>query len=666
MLNIPEEVKKRFKEDNLSNSTSRQIKLRFYDDDVKLIFPENNLFPSDELFPVDQEPCYVIGNEQIVYESLKIIESICDNYILKFGFCEGAQFEIVVADVNQDLTGKEFIATVEIGDYEMVLGIYRVKSFVRLEADRRKKRIIAYNRMTRFFVDVTQWYNGLAFPMTLKQFRDSICSYIGVEQLDTVLPLDDLQITKTIDPSIMNGGAVIQAICEINGCFGNIDKTGRFKYVFLPNSSLFPSESLFPENDLFPSGMEDGELLSYYYQSKTTYKDFVVKPIDKIQIRQESGDIGVIYGDGNNCYTIKGNFLLYGKSSDELLQIAASIFENIRGRVYRPCTIVGPALPWIEPGDGLICYTSDDVIETFCLKRTLRGIQEMSDTFEAEGSIEQVEDFGTHTQIVQLVGKTAIIKRSVEEVSVKVSDLKDYTEAQFKITAEEIAAEVKRAQEAEAALTIMADKIALSVTDLKNDTNSRFEQTANQISLKVSKGEVSSQLSMESDKITLSGNRLIVNSTNFKLDGNGNATFSGDIRGSNIYGSYISGSTFESPVFYAGDDAVQFGDYQVSASGSNELHSINGWVQINANERPTGSPGGRFASMVLSGEGYGGVEILGTGQITCGGIKCIGIECNDIVFEDSWTAGMSSLEMLKQIYGRLDQVKRSLGLDWDN
>ena len=76
-------------------------------------------------------------------ESLAITESLCESDGLTFGECNAAQLEITVADVLQDLTGLEFVATVEVGGYELMLGVYIVKSFVR-QADRRKKKITAY------------------------------------------------------------------------------------------------------------------------------------------------------------------------------------------------------------------------------------------------------------------------------------------------------------------------------------------------------------------------------------------------------------------------------------------------------------------------------------------------------------------------------------------
>jgi hypothetical protein len=619
MLNIPEEIKALYRRSNSIEETIRKVKLRFYDGTIDLLYPGDDVWPADDLFPVDDEPMLLIGPDQINYESFSLTQSVCDNPDLKFGECCAARVEIIVADVTMDVTGKEFTLSVEIGGYEMMMGIYKVNSFER-QADRRLKKIVAYDRMLNFDVDVSGWYRELTFPMTLKQYRDSLCEFIGIRQRDITLPLDDMEVTRSIDPSKLSGRDAMKAICEINGCFGQIDIAGRFKYVFLGASGLFPSEELYPADDLFPSQLE-GETLSHYNPSGTTYEDFLTYGIDKVQIRQEEGDVGASYGAGTNAYTIQGNFLVYGKSAADLLNIAATVHNQISGKIYRPCKIVTQALPWVEPGDGIICYTSDDVIETYCLKRTIKGIQAMMDTFEASGTRERRESFGIGTQIIQLEGKTAIIKKSVEEVSVRVTDLKEYTEAQFKVTAEQILAEVTRAKDAEASLNIRADGIVASVTNLKNDTNSRFEQTAQQISLKVSKGEVSSQLSVEPDAVTIKTNRLSWESDYSSMTSDGKLTCRNIVA---INGSF-SGN-LSSANFYSNGSAVGFGDYYVSADGTNLLRSNNGWVQMNSHERPSGSPGGDFATLRITGAGYGGVTISGLGDIECGDI--VALSCN--------------------------------------
>lgn len=524
MLALPEEIKKIFWQDNINEKTRRKWKLRFFDSDIQLIYPEDTLFPADDLFPVEQDPFYTIDNGQMQTESLKITESLCESDTLAYGECNSAQFEVTVADVQQDLTGLEFMVTLEVDGYEMAMGIYTVDSFVR-QADRRLKKITAYDRMRKFSTDVSAWYQVLTFPLTLKEFRYSLCEHIGVKQIDTDLPLDDMPVSKTIDPEQLSGLDVLQAICEINGCFGHMDKTGRLKYQFLDKSGLYPSETLMPSEELFPSGLSDSEnteQIAFYKQSETTYEDYVTQTINRVQIRQEEGDIGALYPNdtgGSNTYVVEGNFLVYGKSADDLATIASSVYDQISGISYRPCKIVTAGLPWVEVGDGLVCYTSDDVIETYCLKRTISGIQGMMDTFEASGSSDYEENFDIQSQITQLEGKAAVIKKNVEEVSVRVTDLKNYTEAQFKVTAEAITSEVSRATKAEGELS------------------TKITQTADAITLevnkKVTKGEVTenlnSELKITGNKIEMTTGHFVINSKNLKVTEQGDLEASGKI-----------------------------------------------------------------------------------------------------------------------------------------
>lgn len=564
MLKIPEEIKNLFRENNNKLSKKRDIKLRFYGEKFQMIYPDDLLFPSDDLFPIDQEPIYVIDNAQIVSESLTITESLCESDGLTFGECNAAQLEITVADVLQDLTGLEFVATVEVGGYELMLGVYIVKSFVR-QADRRKKKITAYNRMEKFQVDAAEWYQSLKFPLSLKEFRTSLCEYVGVEQVDVGLPLDNMPITKTIDPQQLSGIETLKAICELNGCFGRVDNTGRVKYTFLEGAGLFPDEALFPDEELFPSDLssaENTEMLTRYKQSDTTYEDYVVNSVDRVQIRQEEGDVGALYPTdygGENTYIIQGNFLAYGKNNEELTEIARTVYDIISKISYRPSKITCPGLPWVEPGDGLVCYTTDDVIETYCFKRTFSGMQGMSDVFESSGGMNLEQNFGTASKIIQLEGKAAILKKDVDEVSVRVTDLKEYTEAQFKVTAEAITSEVSRATKAEGELstkiTQTADAITLEVNkkvtkgEVTENLNSELKITGNKIEMTTghfvinSKNlKVTEQGDLEaSGKITAQSGRI----GNWTIDDNGLVGDDGANRSATIFGGHIEGATMD-------------------------------------------------------------------------------------------------------------------------
>ena len=638
MLSIPEEIKALFRSDNNREETHKKFKLSFYEDAIDTLYPYETLYPDEGLFPTEHGvPWLLIENDRIVSESLQITESLSSDENMTFGSCEGTEVQITVADVTQDINGKEFSLTVEIGGYELALGIYTVKSFVR-QSDRRKRKITAYDRMEWFNRDVSDWYNNLSFPITIRAFRDSLCEYIGIQQGQVTLLFDTLQISKTIEPQQLLGLDVLKAICELNGCFGHIDKTGQLVYVQLQQTGLYPSETLYPEEGLYPSefGGDDKpvETISTYKQPMT-YEDYLVEGISSLTIRGEEGDVGASVGNGNNVYVMEGNFLVYGKTSVELLNIAQSLLQAVEGRMYRPASLDCNCMPWVEVGDAIIVPTQNDVIETFVMKRTISGCQNMRDKIESTGSQTYEDQFTIHKQVTQLEGKTAVIIKNVDEVSVRVTNLKDYTEAQFKVTSEQISAEVTRAKEAEAALNVRADSITASVTNLKNDTEAQFKVTSEQIALKVSKGEVSSQISIESGGVNITGNRLTWSATNSSMTSDGtltcnnivatNGRFSGTITGTRISGGSISVG-----YFYANDDEMSFGSFAVTDEGNTI-------------------------------QGPGGIE-MGTGPngMDDGYVRTYMLQCYDVSFDHSYAEGMTAIEMFEQLYDYAKENRRRI------
>jgi len=533
MLSIPQDIKALFH----SDSARKKFKLTFYEDNYDSLYPSEMLFPEDSLYPSEHgEPWLIIENDRIVSESLKISEALCSEQDLTFGACESSECQITVADVIEDLTGKEFVLSAEIGGYNMALGIYTVKSFKR-QSDRRKRLITAYDRMERFNTDVSVWYESLSFPITVKAMRDSLCQYIGIEQENTELLLDSLSISKTIQTEQISGLDILKAICEINGVFGHISRSGKMQYIQLQQTGLYPSETLYPDDNLFPSELDRPYETITTYKQPARYEDYVVNGIDSLTIRAEKGDIGANVGNGMNPYAIEGNFLVYGKSSQELLNIAQSLLPRIKGRIYRPVSVDCNCMPWLEVGDAIRLITRDDLIESFVMRRTISGCQAMRDRLESTGSQNREEEFSIQKQIIQLEGKTAIISKNVEEVYVEVSNLKEDTNSKISVMADQITAEVNRATEAEG-------KLSASI-----------KANAEKIELKVSAGDVSSQISLEKDAVTIRSNRLSWQSDKSSMTANGlltcenikatNGTFSGTITGSNITGGTITGTTIE-------------------------------------------------------------------------------------------------------------------------
>lgn len=509
MLNVAEEIKELCRKNNSSPDTWRGITFSFFTSGIDTLYPSNDLYPESNLYPSDAgEPWKVITDREISSENMVLKENLCSAEDLIWGSCEAAQMEFTAVDAGEEIEGKEFVAVLSVGVHKLAFGMYTVASSVR-EADRKKWKVTAYDRMIRFDIDVADWYQALysedGAVYTIREIRKSLCEYCNVPQEDVTLTNDALVVGKTIDPQTLKGRDVLRMLCEINGVFGHIDRTGMLVYVKLQESGLYPSEDLYPDTKLYPiSSWAQAEEAPFY--KSLTYEDYVVNGIDRVQIRQEEGDIGATAGSGANTYIIEGNMFTFGFGSAELVKIAQAVVNEIGGREYRPLKLETFAMPWVEVGDGIRAVTSDgEEVSTYVLSRTLKGIQAMMDTYESKGSKEQKENFNIRSEIIQLKGRSAVIVKSIEEVSVKVTDLEKNTSAKLKVVSDAITAEVTRAKDSEATLNIRADQITQSVKNLKDDTEAQFKITSNQITSSVTDLEknVNTKISQLSDQIEL-------------------------------------------------------------------------------------------------------------------------------------------------------------------
>ena len=410
-----------------------------------------NLFYDDSVEKQLIIECPVSGttltNAEYQTETMTITESICDEQELRFGCCNASSFEIKVLDTIENFKGKKMkVSSLLAGqDEPYQLGEYKVYSD-KPTADRLYKDIVAYDAMYDILnAEVSRWYNSLAFPMKLRQFRNSFCAYVGVEQEEITLVNDDMVIEKTIDPEELPGKTVIEAICEINGCFGHIGRNGKLRYVVLEQmiEGLYPADELYPADDLYPADPMGTTEVSRNNYISCQYEDFIVQHIDKLQIRQEENDIGAIAGTGDNCYIIEDNFLVYGKSAADLQTIADNVLSVIGVVWYRPAQVEARGNPCLEVGDGILLHTTRETIYTYILQRTLKGIQALKDSYTAEGEEYRTGQVnGIMKSIIQLKGKSNVLTRTVEETKLELKDVNENLSAQISINAQQILTKV--------------------------------------------------------------------------------------------------------------------------------------------------------------------------------------------------------------------------------
>ena len=371
----------------------------------------------------------VITNEELECEKFELHENLCSQQQLQFGCCESSYIKFSVGYGTDQLINEEL--TVQITPYggtPLDLGTFIVTSD-KPTGDRRHREIIAYDKMYQIInAEVIEWYNAL-FPLettkkTVKQIRDSFFEYIGIEQETIVLSLDNVEIEKTIVAESLSGKDVITAICEANLVFGHITREGTFKYIRLEaiGESLFPAEDLYPADDLYPKeGAVDEEIGVNGNYISATYEDYYTDLIDKFQVRTEENDIGFIEGTGTNAYIIEGNFLLYGKSHNELASIYTNVLSYLGTLFFTPSNIVAQGNPCLEVGDRIRLHTRYATIDTYILQRTMSGIQAIRDNYVATSPKQRNEQVNsTNHSLLAILGKTNTLTRTVDETNSKI------------------------------------------------------------------------------------------------------------------------------------------------------------------------------------------------------------------------------------------------------
>ena len=543
-----------------------------------ITYPYEYLFRQDsvdkQLIITDGE--ITLTNVDIYQESFELTEVLSATRDLTYGSCNSATLRFTTSKLER-FKGRELTVSVVLDGHTeapFTFGTYKVYED-KYTADRTKKDLVCYDALYEVInANVIDWYNTILPNMnttvTLKQFRDSFFNHFGITQETITLDNDTETISKTVDGEVLSGAEVLRRICEMNGCFGRINRQGNFEYFYVhaTNNPLYPALTLYPDINLFPSfdgqydANEIGENGTYI---SAQYEDFDCMPVDKLIIRQEDGDAGVEIGTGTNKYIIQGNFLLLGKSATDLTRIANKIYTHIAdGAYYRPCEIELKGNPCIEIGDGVALVTrNNDRIVTFVTHRVYSGIQAQRDIYSAEGTEYRDEDVNSFdTQIKQLREKSNILTRDLEHtesvITDEILDPDNPTSLQSQITqtAEDITSEVTRA------------------TNAEGNLSTRITQNATDITAKVSKTSPSGQTSfsweMTDSKMEWkqNGNRImLLNSSGAEINGKvtatsgyiGNGSSGFTISSNAIYNGVTSLSDTNHNGIYTGTDGIRLG-----------------------------------------------------------------------------------------------------------
>lgn len=427
----------------------------------------------DKQLKIELEDGTILDNSMIYSEEFELEESLCSDDELRFGACEASCVKFRIFSIPNRLVGQKITIGEVLGgqtDSSMQIGKYKIAS-AKPTADRDFIDIVSYDVMYDIIhSDVAAWYNNqfkattstttdedgnettvvTYSTTTLKKFRDSFFSHFGIDQADVTLPNDNMVVSKTIEivpnedgtiGETLSGSVVIEAICEINGCFGHINRDGKFEYVTLQpiSKELFPADDLFPRNDLYPASDNTGVVIYNWQYEATEYEDFDVQPITQVQIIQEDNDIGMTVGTDGNKYVVNSNFLTYSLSDAELETVGTNLLSVIEKAKYTPIKANVIGNPCVTVGDIIKIVTNSAILYSYVINRTLKGCQSLTDEFESNGEeYRSVDVNSTIGQIKKLQGRSNVLERSIDETRSAITNVEKGLKSEIKQTADSI------------------------------------------------------------------------------------------------------------------------------------------------------------------------------------------------------------------------------------
>lgn len=491
----------------------------------------------------------IINNSNIVSEKFELTDSLCSNNELVFGSCESACLKLQVATADKEYRGLWLDVRAIIQDdngdimlddgehYLIMSDGSRVRFAPYLNtqiigrfkvildepvADRSWRNLTCYDKMYDIVrADIASWYSGLTFPMTMKAFRDSLFSYLGVEQETVTLINDDLVLQGGFSADgVLYGRTIVKAICELNGVFGHISMSGKMDYVSIPNG----------ESIEYP----------YYVDGTGSYERDVVEPITGIIAREDEYDAGTTVGTTTNPYIITGNPLIYGlEGTQDLEDALTALLDKIDDITYRPFGVQSFGDPVIPLGTAVEIETRDITINSYIIRKRLTGVQALRDYIAAMGEKERLnDDLDLNSYITRTKGKVHDLRVDVDTLNSTIYDEDTGLVSEISQMSNEIVLKVdNNGKVVNVALTAEA-------------TGTAFKVLADNIDF-ISNG-----------KIQLTSKSLEINSTNFTVDSSGyitatSGTIGGWTIGSNaLYHNVTSTSDVSHTGIYLGNSTI--------------------------------------------------------------------------------------------------------------
>ncbi len=393
MYKISEELKENY----LNNTISREVILRFPDDDFE------------------------IGSENIISESFELKNSIMDEQSFTLGGCIASEMKIKVFNINQSLQNKKIVVFLKIkylsqlfpsnnifpsnnlypgfgnieNEYPLFLGY--VESAKRDKQQRTIKEIIAYDK----FYDASQrkangenyniisdYYTHGTQEIALNEFGNALL--IGYSENEFVLNSNGVNAKSKLyfnDENLMKESektkdsilSLARAVFELKSAFGYIDESGNIKELEI--------------YDKIKNQIVD-ETISAYMSLEV--EEYITAPITRLDLIYNKDNFFVYSYSDSSIYEMENEITKWCSDVSNLARSfyvrspneeKSYLFNSIY--CYRPYRIEVLNRWWINVGDYIQVntgYADLQSFNSFVFSKTISGINSMRITLEAKGT----------------------------------------------------------------------------------------------------------------------------------------------------------------------------------------------------------------------------------------------------------------------------------------
>lgn len=411
------------------------------------------------------------------------------------------------------------------------IGVFRAVKPTK--ASRNTYKVYAYDAVSRLDGIQSTWLRSIQgqFPMSLWAFAQAVAARCGVTIANTALPANGSYQVQAFYSDDLTGRQLLAWVAQAAGCFLRANADGALEFAWYADRRdvvIGPGEgaaastlladstgALLQEADgyyLLAAAAADADGVTPYYDGTLSYEDYTCATIDKVQIRQSSDDVGVVFPAdeaGTNALTIEGNLLLTTSTDAALRPVAQALYAQMQAVEYTPCSVRIPAAQAaaLGLGAGQIVRVQDARGRVFDAWIMTASWSADGVTLESTGNASRDGSAATNQQIYKnLTGKMLEIRASVDGLELKASELQgDYTE--LLLTVEGISATVSAQDGRLSTLEFTADGLETKVTGLEGDYSSLL-QTVDQIettvSGKIDGNQAQTLINQSLDSITLS------------------------------------------------------------------------------------------------------------------------------------------------------------------